>query len=495
MDKDDLRQKAYEIIKGKKHLSQSDKKEMEELIEELRIHEVELFIQNEELSRSEKSLTDAKERYRKLFEFSPVGYFVIDKMGLIREVNMAASRMIGLGKNKIAGKNFSSFMMEKESDVFYFFKRNIIEKKGSHETEITIFNKNKKPVPIYLKGVKISENMIQLASIDMSNIKKAQSRIFSLVKFLEESPDPLLRLDKKLKLIYLNKAAESLLSNLGIKNGSVLPEQLVNQILPLKKDRDTDKNFFEVKIGRSIYEFTVVEVKVNNYYNLYGKDVTDRKRVEKLRLKSFKTKILDLERKKIARELHDSVTQNLFSSTILSENIPKSLGEDPQRTLKNVETIRELNRSALHEIRSLLYDLVPESIGKEDLANLIKGLVDLLKRRDDIKDEIKVEFEINGSYDPPANIKHEVYRIAQEAINNALRHSNATLLKITLDLARNNLGLIISDNGSGFNITKDSFKRKYGLSTMKERARLIGASIEFKSEAGKGTTIALRLRK
>ncbi len=491
MDKDELKQKAYEKIRDSKHLSKYDKRKLEELIEDLHVHEVELLIQNEELVRAEKDSIDAKERYKKLFEYSPLGNFVIDNMGLIKDINMAASRMIGLDKFEIIGKNFSSFMTEKESDNFYFFKKRIIEKDEPCETEIMIFNKKGNPLPVYLKGVKISEDMVQLGSVDMSNIKQAQSEILSLINFLEESPDPLLRVSNKLELIYSNRAAENLLYDLGIKQGSALPEPLVNQILPLKLDQDTNRSFFEVKIGRSIYEFKVVEIKEGNYFNLYGKDITDRKRIEKLKLRSFKIKILDLERKKIARELHDSVTQDLFSATMLSESIPKSLEKDPQRTLKNIEIIKDLNSSALHGIRRLLYGLVPESIGKKNLDELIEMLIELVKRRDDIK----IELETNGGYNPPLRIKHEIYRIAQEAINNALKHSNPTLLKITLNLVRDNLGLIISDDGSGFDISKDIFERKFGLATMKERAKLIGASIEFKSIPGKGTTIALWLKK
>jgi PAS domain S-box-containing protein len=155
--------------------------------------------------------------YKDLFKYSPMGYFIIDHSGKIRNINLAASQMIGLEKPEVVGKNLTSFMREKDSDAFYLFKKKIIENEGPHSTETTIINKVGEPVPILLKGIKTFKDNIQLGSIDMSKIKETQDKILSMAKLAEENPDPILRINEKFELIYLNTAAEKLLANLGIR--------------------------------------------------------------------------------------------------------------------------------------------------------------------------------------------------------------------------------------------------------------------------------------
>ncbi len=219
-----------------------------------------------------------------------------------------------------------------------------------------------------------------------------------------------------------------------------------------------------------------------------ARDITTKIEAEKARLKSFQNKILTLERKKIARELHDTVSQALFSSNLFSESITKTWKADPGKALNTLETVRGLNRSALNDIRTLVFNLMPERMHIEDLAELLK---ELLASAEKSCPAMKTEMEINGERKLPDMVNHEIYRIAQEAINNTIKYSNASLLKVSLDSGPNGVNLAISDNGTGFDLKKRKGDRTFGIDIMKERARLIGASINIESSPERGTTISL----
>jgi signal transduction histidine kinase len=194
-----------------------------------------------------------------------------------------------------------------------------------------------------------------------------------------------------------------------------------------------------------------------------------------------------LERKRIARELHDSVSQYLFSSSLLSESILKSWNKKPEDALKNLGIIRNLNAAAFSDIRILLTNLMPEKISKINLIELIETLLNSFKKRP----EIKTDFIYDGNYNFTDKIKLEVYYITQEILNNILKHAEASQVNVSLKLYRKNLELIISDNGKGFNLKDKKTSRRFGINIMRERVKIINASLDITSSPGHGTTVIL----
>jgi len=177
----------------------------------------------------------------------------------------------------------------------------------------------------------------------------------------------------------------------------------------------------------------------------------------------------------------------LFASNLLSESVLKSWEKNPKKALKNIKRIRELNNTALLEMRTLLYELRPEKLSQENLKDLIYRLGQIIS----VKNNIKVDIKSSGNNDYTDNIKLQLYRIAQETMNNILKHSKATYVKILIESYPQYLKLVISDNGIGFNIDNKSFKKNFGLEIMKERARSIKASLKIISSPGNGTIISL----
>ena len=229
-------------------------------------------------------------------------------------------------------------------------------------------------------------------SIEKLN-KNTQKEIIDLSKFPAENPNPVLRVSTDYIIIYANRPAKTILGKLGLK-GKKIPKKLIDAATALIKKNNDNPMTLELKIANSIYEFSIVKVKDTDYYNIYGTDITGRKKLEKSKRKTEKEKILLIERNYMARELHDTVTQTLFSSNLIAEVLPKLWKKDPKSVIKRLNEIRLLNNLALTEIRALLFDLRPASFKNEDLEQHLKELVTQMG----IKTKIPISVEIEKKF-------------------------------------------------------------------------------------------------
>ena len=328
------------------------------------------------------------------------------------------------------------------------------------------------------------ENINRINSIEKLN-KNVEKEIIDLLSFLSENPNPVLRVSTNFIIIYANKPSEIILAELGLK-GKKIPRKFIDSVKTLIKKNNDRLMTLELKIAASVYEFSIVKVKDTDYYNIYGRDITERKKLEKSQQKIEKEKILLIERNYMARELHDTVTQTLFSANLIAEVLPKLWKKDPKSVIKRLNEIRMLNNLALTEIRALLFDLRPSSFKNEDLGEHLKELVKFMG----IKSKIPISVEIVKKYKYSHKIELSFYRIAQEALNNIAKHSSASKAKLVLKSLASKITMDIDDAGVGFN-TKNTSSENLGLIIMKERAKMVDASFELKSSPGKGTKISV----
>jgi PAS domain S-box-containing protein len=190
------------------------------------------------------------------------------------------------------------------------------------------------------------------------------------------------------------------------------------------------------------------------------------------------------ERQRLARDLHDAVSQTLFAATTIAESAPLLWQRDPSRAEEQLQQLVRLNRAAMAEMRNLLLELRPEALLKSSLSLLLKHLTDAAKGRKNIEVELLVE--VNDDV-IPATIHVALYRIAQESINNILKHSQATQFSVHLARQESLLKMSIADNGRGFDTQQLS--AGLGLASMRERADEIGATLDVTSQLGQGTHI------
>jgi PAS domain S-box-containing protein len=193
------------------------------------------------------------------------------------------------------------------------------------------------------------------------------------------------------------------------------------------------------------------------------------------------------ERSRLARDLHDAVTQTLFSSSLIADVLPRIWEINPEEGRRRLEELRELTRGALAEMRTLLLELRPAALADAELSNLLKQLAESITGRA----RVPVSVEVMGDRNLPDEVKVAFYRIAQESLNNVAKHADATQATVSLVCGHEEFRLSVSDNGCGFDpesLPPDSL----GLGIMRERAEAIGATLTIASQVGRGTEIEVK---
>lgn len=192
------------------------------------------------------------------------------------------------------------------------------------------------------------------------------------------------------------------------------------------------------------------------------------------------------ERTRLARELHDSVTQTLFSASLLAEALPTIWRGDADAGKRDVGILRQLVRGALAEMRTLLFELRPAALIAADLGTLLHQLGDALTSRT----RILVELAITGEAQIPVDVKIEIYRVAQEAFNNIAKHAGATQAWVTLRAEDGRICLSVRDDGRGFDPASVAGDR-LGTRIMAERVAAIGACLRIDSAPCRGTEVSV----
>lgn len=190
------------------------------------------------------------------------------------------------------------------------------------------------------------------------------------------------------------------------------------------------------------------------------------------------------ERQRLAQDLHDSVSQALFSATTIAQAVPLTWQKNPQKAMEQLQQVVQINRAAMGEMRILLLELRPQAIIKTPLNNLLQHLIDAAKGRAVIEAELTIE---GTEYELTEDVHVALYRIAQESVNNILKHSHATAFSILLAYQPDQVTLRVQDNGQGFDVSQKT--GGMGLNNLRERSEAIGAALTLTSRPDTGTTV------
>ena len=195
------------------------------------------------------------------------------------------------------------------------------------------------------------------------------------------------------------------------------------------------------------------------------------------------------ERRKIARELHDAISQQLFAISTTVSATSKMIDSKPEEAKRYFAIIEKMVSNAQQELRALIMHLRPVNLENHSLKDGIKKLLDEL----DLKHEnITIHTDLNNIEGLTPGIENNVFRVTQEAISNILRHSKATSFSIKLFQKDKVLTLMIEDNGIGIEAS-DSKKSSYGMATMRERIEEMGGRFDVISFPNTGTRIEIRV--
>jgi signal transduction histidine kinase len=194
------------------------------------------------------------------------------------------------------------------------------------------------------------------------------------------------------------------------------------------------------------------------------------------------------ERNRLALDLHDVVSQKLYSLVLTAEAAVTLLDRDADAARDQVVKLQAIARQALDELRSLIFELRPPDLARDGLCGALRKHVEVLRRVQSADVELEGDLEL----EPDPRRDAEVFRIAQEAMQNALRHAQPSRIVVRLGNPDGRLRLDVVDDGIGFDPDEPGLRsRRLGLTSMEERAQRIGGRLDIRSSPGQGTTVHL----
>jgi len=328
---------------------------------------------------------------------------------------------------------------------------------------------------------------------------------------LDIDPNPVLIIDDDTKVQYVNEAFEKVTGYpakdiLGITTPypwwpADLHEKYTRELLrAINGSIKKSECRYKKRNGRTVWvEVTTRTLKINGntvYHLVYLSDLTKAKRLEENMqfYLSEVTKAQEEERRRMACEIHDEILQSLASLALVVD----ALGKDKERSAENLETLLPHLRNGVQEIaqrlRQFSHELRPSIIDQ----GLIPAL-EYLAQENSRGTDLYIRFSVHGEERRlPTETETGLFRIAQEAVRNILKHSGATESVIRLRYMSNSIKLLVSDNGIGFELPDKpedlASKRKLGIIGMQERSHLLNGKFTIRSRVGRGTTVMTELR-
>lgn len=213
-------------------------------------------------------------------------------------------------------------------------------------------------------------------------------------------------------------------------------------------------------------------------------EISEQEQVDPIWTEKVKFTAVIEERQRLARELHDAVSQQLFAISMTATAVSRTIERDWERAKRQVQLIEEMAAVAQSEMRALLLHLRPVHLDGKNLGQALTVLVDELKQ----KVPMTITLEVDETILLPPNAEDHLFRIAQEALSNTLRHSKADSMDIKLIRVGSQVHMSVQDSGIGFDLEAKK-QTSYGLLTMEERINELGGSLQMISKPGEGTVI------
>ncbi|MEZ4768276.1 MAG: histidine kinase [Caldilineales bacterium] len=194
------------------------------------------------------------------------------------------------------------------------------------------------------------------------------------------------------------------------------------------------------------------------------------------------------ERNRVARELHDSVTQSLYGIILNSDATLLALAAgNSDKAEQRLHLLKEIAREAMTETRLMIYQLRPSILEEQGLETALRERLDAVE----VRSGIEVELQVVGDGALPPDVEAELFRAILEGLNNIIKHARARKVQLTVMVLPDCCRVVLSDDGAGFDVTTSTRYGGYGLRTIQERLQHIGGTIKISSEPGKGTSLEM----
>jgi PAS domain S-box-containing protein len=521
------------------------------LVNELQVHQIELEIQNQELREAQEKLQESRKRYYELYDFAPIGYITLSPSGVVQESNLAAAEMLGVVRSRLLGKLLHGFVLPDDLFLFQVHRESVLGGKGKAGCELRLktqdrvfFCRMESACAVDGDGNPVS---IRSALVDITERIRAEEALrnseANLRAIFDSAEEGILTLDCEQRVFKANRAA-GLIS--GIPHDQLKGRFLAELVDPSFYFPSAWENF--LKIGRFHGEVGIRHsdgslriVLVSGIANIdvgqhlfVAHDITERKNMEekirksrddleirvkertvqlekeikkrmefeemlrasaakmgeeakKRRLLSARlVDLLEKDRRSVAMALHDQLGQSLATLSMDIESV--AMRNDPEASREALARVKEKAGEIMASVRDISHALRPAALDTVGVTATLEALVAELKRNSGT--EI-VFFHGNIPNRLGKDRTLCVYRIAQEALTNALKHASAEHIFVNLIQIDNVLCLTVEDDGKGFDQSAVEIITggPLGIEIMKERAVDVGGSLRIDSHPGRGTLV------
>lgn len=520
-----VRRKTEGLLRAtKRDVAAMPVKDVQQLVHELQVHQIELDMQNEELRRTQLELEAARDRYMDLYDFSPAGYLTLDRHGTVVEANLRAGKLLGIDRNKLIGQSLSLFVVSNDQDTFHRHCQDVWKTSTRQVCELNLRKKSGASCCLYLESLVVPEESgpsihSRTAMLDISDRKRGEQKLASqqvqIEGIIASAMDAIITVDEEERVVVFNRAAESMfLCQRDEVIGQPLERFIPQRFRPAHHGhmsvfaltQETSRSMG--KLGelfglRSNGEEFPIEASISHVLaegkhlrTVIVRDISERKISEnRLKEKQRELEILaeklieaqEVERRKIARELHDDFTQRLAALSLDVEGLERNSTRPPEPVVQQLAKIRGNIAQLSDDLHDLAYRLHPSLIEHVGLEVAIRDHVaDFTKRTG-----LPVLFTAR---EVPAAISNEVttnlFRVMQESLQNVFKHAKATDVRVKLSGSSKGVGLSVRDNGRGFDLEdKGTRMNGLGLVSMQERARLLGGFFRIHSSSRNGTKV------
>jgi PAS domain S-box-containing protein len=453
-----------------------------------------------ERKRAEEALRGSEEKFKGIFEHANDGVIYLDSSGNILDINEKAARMFGGPKQHVLNKHFTEvgvFTADEMPTLMSNFEKIF----AGEEVVLTVPIKNKKGREIILEcSASVAKTddgagRIMVIARDITERKKAEEQITKLAKFPAEDPYPVLRISGYGTVIYGNKAGSPLLKFWGCRVGESLPDHWQGLVLDALSSGQSQHT--ETQCDGRIFSLTFAPVVDANYVNIYGHDITERKKAEKelienqAKLKAMASKILmtqERERQHLAVGLHDEVCQKLVLTKLALESSMNLVSDS--KVLASLKIACAGIGETIEKADSLTFELsnpVLRELGF--VAALERYLDEEIRQKHGIVYELRSDEHLSKLTE---EIKNCLYRVTRELLTNVVKHAHAHKIKVSAQKSQSQICVVIQDDGVGFKYSEVgaeiSQTARFGLFSVREQLEYLGGNLEIESEPGQGTT-------
>ena len=497
---------------------------VQELVEELQVHQVELEIQNEELREIQQQLVAARDRYHELYEFAPVGYLTLDANGVIVEANLATAEIVGADRGHVINARLAEFIARDSQDAFHVHWRALLDGHGRDSCEFALrFPEGERRVaqcwcragdsgeagePRF-RGALLDISERRRAEADLSRMNEQLERTVEersaavrhreqqLGAVLDAAPECILTVDRAGRIVSANRAAgimfgyaDEQLTRCAFSDLFVDPESSPASWLLQQSQADFDgtrtierDEFTAARRDGTRFPARLSLARIDRQDLLVAiiADISEARRLERDVLH-----VAEEERRRISRELHDSVGQRLAGLMMIARTHEKRFRDSGPDVEDAFAEFRDELAQAVRDTRNVIHDLAPVGLIHGDLTLALERIAENTTALSGVAC-------ICECTDPEPHIdsraKVQLLRIAGEAVHNAVKHASAESIRIGLESSSDGVVLSIVDDGVGMPDRDVRMGESMGLGIMRYRARVAGARLEIRIPPGGGTAV------